>query len=228
MFNTHNSLKFFCASALIALSSQAQASLINIDITTGSNADKYNTGAGVFGTATSKWNELVRAGSFSNQALFDDTGASTSVTVSYTRLASGSVPTTGTFPALGASQVSTGYVSFSGLTAGGNYELAIFSSWDGKPSFSVGSATETITRNTTWSSLTEGVQYVLFQATADASGQLSFVPNANPTGTSYPASLWSAIQLQNAVTPVPVPASFGLFSLAMAGFGFAQRKAKKV
>jgi len=229
MFKTRRALKFFCASAFIALSSQADAALINFDITTNAGADRYGTGPGVFGTAASQWNERPRTTGSTNFALTDDTGAATSVTVTYARSGSGTGFASGTYSALGVSSVASGTVSFSGLVAGGNYELAIFSDWSGVPSFTVGSATKTLAPSNDWSSLTDGTQYVLFQATADASGNLSFAPNANPTASTLAdTSPWSAFQLRDAAPAgVPAPGTLALFSIGMAGFGFGRRDAKK-
>lgn len=223
-----NKLKLACVSALLALSSQTQAASINFDLTNVANADRYNVGAGVFGTTTSKWNEYSRTASANNLALTDDTGAATSVTVSYTRYGSGSAVPSGAFSALGGSSVSTGSVTLSGLVANGNYDLAIFSGWSGAPSFSVNGVIKTLNRSSNWSTLAEGVQYLLFHTVADAAGHLTFTANANPTaGTLTTNSAWSAFQLQSSVSSVPVPASLGMFSVAVAGLGFVRRKTKK-
>ncbi|MCX7098265.1 MAG: PEP-CTERM sorting domain-containing protein [Methylococcales bacterium] len=196
--------------------SQAEAQLINFDLT-GSTADAYSTGAGVFGTASSQWNIASRLNSATNLSLFDDTHTATSVTVSYSRLTSGSTAAiTGTFSRLGNSALSTTGVTLSGLTAGGAYQLAIFSGWGGVPSFTIGSTTKTITSPTVnWSSLIAGSHYVLFQTIANNLGQISFTPNTNPTGVGG-ASLWTAFQLQDVPATVPEPS---YAALMMAGLG---------
>lgn len=209
---------------------QAHALLINFDLTSAAGGDPYGTGVGAFGTASSHWNEHSRGASATNLALTDDTGAATSVTVTYTRSGSGASLAANTYRFLGLSTVASGTVSFSGLVAGGLYELAIFSDWGGTPSFTVGSTTETIVPSDDWSSLTEGTQYVLLQGTADASGNLSFIPNANPTANNFPGtSPWSAFQLQDVAPPagVPAPGTLALLSIGIAGFGFGRRNAIK-
>jgi hypothetical protein len=200
--------------------SQAQAQLINVDLRSSFESDRYDTGAAVFGTASSQWNELVRNVSATNVSLTDDTGAATSVQVSYTRNSSGIGGVSGAFANLGISSIGTGTVTLSGLLAGAAYQLAIFSALPGPgtPSFTVGGSTQTITSTTDWSSLNAGAQYVLFPAVADGSGQLSFTPNAN---------YWSAFELQSGTAAsVPEPGSAALLGIGCAA-GFAASRRRK-
>ncbi len=218
-----NKLAKIALLGLIGLSSQAHAALINFDLTSSSGGDAYNTGVGVFGDALSKWNEFSRSSSASNLALFDDTGTTTSVKVSYTKLISGYSNPTGTFGALGVSSIFTSSVNFSGLTANGNYDLVVFSGWDEIPSFSLGNDTKVLHSIVNWSSLSEGVQYVLFHGTANSSGELSFISNPNP-GAAGNASFWSAFQLRNTPSAVPVPAAVWLFGSGLVGLVASRRK----
>lgn len=206
----------------MALPHTAQAQqLINFDLNVGGGGDIFGPGAAVLGSGTSTWNTLSRVSSPSSLALTDDTGAATSVTITYSRLSSGSFPQTGSFVALGNSHIGSGDVSFAGLASGGTYKLIIFSAWNGTPSFTVNGITKTITPSTDWSTLTEGRHYVSFVGTADGSGNLFFTPNANPTGVSG-ASSWSAFQLQQQVS-TPEPTTLSLLTLGVIGGIVARR-----
>jgi hypothetical protein len=201
-----------------------QAQLINFDLMSSAGTDAYATGAAVFGAASSQWNERSRLLSASSVSLFDDAGTATSVKVNYVRAGSGGSSSTGAFAALGISTIGTGTVTLDGLAAGGAYQLAVFSGWNGIPSFTVGSQTKTIAPNNNWSSLNPGVQYVLFQALADASGVLSFTPNVNPTG-SFGYKAWSAFQLQDVPAPAPEPTYGVLMGVGLAAWAASRCKA---
>jgi hypothetical protein len=219
--------RFFAASLMLVstlFATQAQAQLINFDLTSNTGGDAYTTGAGVFGTASSQWNKFSRSSSASSVSLFDDTGAPTSVTVSYARTNSGfsNVPT-GTFASLGISNVESGTVTLAGLVAGGAYELVVFSGWDGEPSFTVDGQTKKTLLDSDWSSLNEGVHYVLFQALANGSAELKFTPNANPAGNGG-TSLWSAFQLQDVPASVPEPGYVALMAAGLTAWAASRRK----
>lgn len=224
--NRSSLLAILCLSGAL-VGPVARAVIFSLDTTSNGGDNAYSVGPGVFGGNTTSWNLIARGQSPSNMALTDDTGAASTVTVSYTRTGSVGLAPTGTYGDLGASGVVSGNVSIGGLTPGISYDLAIFSGWDGTPSFTVGGNTETITPDYDWSSLTEGSQYVLFRTTANLSGVISFTPNANP-GANSDASGWSAFQ----VTPSPVPEPseyafvFGALSLG-AGVWLRRRRASQ-
>ncbi len=183
---------------------QASPLLINFDLTDSSGGDAYGIGPGVFGTATSNWNERSRViVSNVDLALFDDTGAATGVTITYTRNDSIAPGIFGSYTKLGKSSVQTGPVTIKGLTALSPYDLIIYSGWPGSPSWTVDSVTKSITSSLDWSSLNEGNQYVLFNTLADSVGQITFTPQPNPSGT-YGVSGWSSFQLKEA-TPASPP-----------------------
>jgi hypothetical protein len=204
--------------AAAVVSEQAQATLINLDLTGPSGDDFYSTGAGVFGSATSAWNGTSRGSGVGGLALNDDSGAATSVQVSYARLGSRSgLAATGPFTDLGDSSVSSGVVTFTGLTANAAYDLVVYSSWDASPSFSVDAQTRSLVASADWSALVEGTHYVLFHAVADGTGALSFTPLANPGSVDLSdASPWTALQLQTAAGAVPEPVSAALVLLGLA------------
>ncbi len=195
---------------------QAAPLLVNIDLKSSSDEDAYTTGSGVFGTSTSIWNTLIRNVSQTNAPLLDDTGASTSVQVSYERYASGSMGISGAYADLVRSYVVGGPVTIAGLSPGGNYDLAIFGSSFQNSTFSwiVNSVTKSLSTSTDWSSLNEGTQYVLFSTLADSNGVIQFTSS----------DLWSAFQLQDTSTPPPAAAPGPLPILGVAAAFRSVRK----
>ncbi len=206
----------FLALCLIgaALPLVSQATIYSLDITSNGGEDAYTPGAGVFGTASTVWNEQRRIASPGNLALVDDTGAASSVTVSYGREVSVGVSgVTGTFASLGISGGSIdGQVYIGGLTAGVSYDLAVYGNAAADAStlsFTVGSTTQSIITSLDWSTLILGTHYTVFHTVADGSGEISFYGDN-----------WTAFQLQP--TPVPEPAEtasvLGLLGLGAAGW----------
>jgi hypothetical protein len=189
----------------------SQAAIYSLDITSNSgNTDPF-FGAGVFGTAGTVWNERTRISSATSLALVDDTGAESSVTVSYTRgLGSGNSSVAGAFGNLGRSGgTTTGSVVIAGLTAGVSYDLAIYGSVaeSATLSYTVGSTTQSINSSLDWSTLTLGTHYTVFQTTADLTGQISFSTTDR----------WTALQIQP-TTAVPEPAESAV-ALGLASLG---------
>lgn len=206
-------LRRFAASLVLAGTvSGAQATLIDFDLDS-NGADLFGPGPAVFGTSSSVWNHLSRATSASNFSLVDDTGSATSVTLSYTRLGSGSPNlSAGAYYNLLYSTVSSGTVTLSGLDAGAAYDLVIFSSWDGQPGVNVDGVTKTFATQQVSDALVEGQNFVRFLTHANANGVVTFAPTDNPTGLAQ-FKAWSGFQLQSAAS-VPEP---GAAALLLAG-----------
>lgn len=204
----------------------SHAALVNFDLVSGAGGDAFGPAAAVFGTATSQWNHASRLNSAANLALLDDTGAATSVLLSYQRLNSGFIipATTGTFGDLMMSHVDTATVTLSGLLVNASYELVIYTNWGLVNSFTVGGETRTTNAPITSpvNTLAEGQQYVRFLAQADGAGSLRFTPNANP-GALGDRSYWSGFQLQSA--SVPEPGSAFLVMAAMGALVVVRRRA---
>lgn len=201
--------------AAIAVSIPVHGAVVSFDITDNSGGDAFTPGAALFGTGASIWNERIRLNSASALALVDDSGAATTVTVSYVRSAGiGTGGITGAFAGLGISSVQTGAVALNGLTPGLAYDLVIYSSAGGSPSWTVGSATKSTAQSFDWSTLTEGRQYVRFSTTADGSGNVTFTPNSE--------GAWSGFQIQP--TSVPEPTQTGIAAgFAALAFGLFRK-----
>ncbi len=217
------STKIFFLAGLASLAPVASAAFFSVDIISGSGGDAYTTGAGVFGDASTVWNGFSRSASASNVALQDETGATSSVTVSWTRTSSGTgEASTGAFANLGISSITTGDVAIDGLTPGLSYDLAVYSSWNGTPSFTVGAVTKNISASADWSALTEGTHYALFQSVASGGGTVTFTSNANPSGNGG-HSRWSAFQIQPSAVPEPSEYA-AVTGLALGIFALVQRR----
>ena len=204
----------------------ASAAIFSVDMKSGGGGDAYTTGAGAFGDATTQWNEFSRSSaSPSNFALKDETGADSSVTVTWTRAASGGANSiTGAFAALCTSAIGTGDVVIGGLTPGLTYDLAVYDAWDGTPSITVGTETKSFPASITdWSTLTEGTHYLLFHPVASVGGTVTFTPNANPTGT-IALKGWTAFQIQPAAVPEPAEYAFAFGLLGLGAGAWLRRR----
>ena len=217
-FRSIPSLGLLAGLAALSLASSAEAAVFSFDVTSNSGGDSYGPGPGLFGGAGSVWNHQIRFSSSVIQALVDDTGAASPVSVVYLNSGgSGLGAPTGTFGALGTSHVSTAAVFITGFTPGVAYDLVIFSHADGSPTWTVGGTTLGITRTDDWSGLTAGVNYVLFHTTAAGMGEISFTPGAS--------SPWSAFQITP--TAVPEPTEYAAVAgLAMGVFALVRRGRK--
>lgn len=207
------------ALGMFAFAPAAQAQLINCDLN--GTGDDY-MGAAVFGGASSLWTELARFNSPSAAPLFNEAGASTSVTVTYNRSNSGSLNPTGTYANLGTSGAKlSSPVTLDGLVAGDAYDLAIYSSV--ASSFTLSGDVETTSGTLDWSVLTQGVNYALYHTVADSAGKISF------TGTSNNSSItFTAFQLQRGLpSAVPEPGSVALLvGMTTIGAGLLRKRRK--
>jgi hypothetical protein len=224
-----------CTAALTAAfvlqASPAQAALINLDVgqlalPNNPAVSVYGQGAGVFGSATSLWNNAA----VTNQtglSLLDDAGAATTVKVTYTvqNTYSSGGNLTGVFSGLGSAGLyGATAVLFEGLVIGAGYDLVIYSgSPIGASTFSAGGMSATVSQTpnpAVWNSLSLGAQYVQFSLTADNLGQVSFTANAGDPFNGVNPSLWSAVQLKQTTagpgsSTVPEPGTAALVGLAV-------------
>lgn len=228
------SILSFCAATALSLTliAPASATLVNFDLTSSSGGDAFGTGAAVFGSAASRWNEYSRFNAAATDlALFDDQGAATAIHVNYARVTSGSITpgTTGTDGDLLNSHLLVNVVTLTGLGSNAGYQLAILTNWMGTPGFTVDGVSQTtdgVVRGEV-STLTQGQEYVLYTGQADASGRMSFSTNVNPGDTTgFAGSYLSAFQLQVAAPgAVPEPGVLPLLLIASGAMLGARRAA---
>jgi hypothetical protein len=199
-----------CLTLLIATAGRAHASLINFDFTAGS--DSYTSGSAVFGDASSQWNVAGRFSNHINLALFDDTGAASSVTVTTGRLNSASnsgISLADTFASLGTSFQTSTLVTLAGLFPLASYDLVVF--------FSVQSGS--------MNQLVEGTNYTLSSGlTANAGGIITFTPTGRNPGFDA-GNEFTAFQLRTTPSVVPAPSTLAIFALGL--MGLASRRFMK-
>lgn len=207
-----NLLKSMLVSSLmvIGFTGTSYAALINFDFEAGFGVsnDPFSTGGAVFGTASSQWNVLERTGRYTNLVLNNDTGATTSVTLTTNDVASGFNSTSGSFADLGYSHQWSSLVTIGSLAAGSLYDLVVYAN-DGQTS--------------DWSTLVEGTHYKRYDGIqASGSGEVTFVPWG--VERSPGEGSWTAFQLRDSAA-VPLPAAIWLFGSALLGLiGVARRK----
>ncbi|MCA9200961.1 MAG: PEP-CTERM sorting domain-containing protein [Planctomycetales bacterium] len=227
------------AVTLLALSTDVQADLIvSVDF----NEIIFGpttaySGAAVLGAAGDTWKGVGKAFNDTspvlNHPLVDSTGATTSLTLSAPSLAFFDVGTNTTGPLYSGSayELMRDYVyapasapqtlTVSGLTAGADYRLVVYSSTNvagRETNFTVNGVTKTVSPIAT-SNLIEFVNYADFTTAADGSGQLSFTFTGNGSESAL-----NGFQIQS-VAAVPEPSSLVMFSLfGLCGAGLRRRR----
>jgi uncharacterized delta-60 repeat protein len=167
------------------------AALINVQFD--ASGQPAQTGGAVLGTSGDKWNNIVSSGtpSGSNVALVDATNSTTSVSVSYSAEAEGHTSNSPFSAGADASLMSSyliadpsanpgspGSVVFSGLSAGSQYNVILYSGTDvnnptGQTAFTVNGYTKTTQFNPEPTAFVENTNFVEFQPTADANGKIT-------------------------------------------------------
>ncbi len=247
-------LVFLLTGSLYAPGAQAAFSgLLNIDF--GETSPTFNaipsitySGAALIGSAGDVWNGPQTLFAFSGHqsasgiALLDSTGAATAVTLGYD-VTGGYNSGAGTSPFDATTlaplmrdylydrtdTAAPGSVTLSGLTANGAYDLYLYSAADGPKEtlFTVNGVNKVAsTLGSNPSTLTEGVNYVKYSGSADASGDLTIIFSAN--GTSFDG-VFSGLQLAAAPSPGPagnpVPLPPALFAgIASASLAWPMRR----
>lgn len=196
--------------------------LINVDLT-GPQNDTY-TGAAVFGTSSSQWNELSRFSGQSNTPLADDTGAATSVTVSYSRSSSSTAHPSGALKNLGTSALAiSSPLTLSGLTPNGSYSLVLIN--PNRITYTVNGVSKTISGSYDFNSLTSGINYVQFDTTADSYGNLS-ATFSNPDFINTQITSFQ-LKVNSAAVPEAGTNALLFVSIAVTGAGFASRRLRR-
>lgn len=215
---------------LLAVAAPAHAvSLVNVDFnqTTFSSSPTYS-GAAVLGASGDIWNGI--GGPFFSPSpvsatgvpLVDAANAATGVTLDYSVTgffdagSSTSPPffTGVAYDLLRDYAFSSGDVTLSGLTAGTDYRVILYSSTNAAgriTEFTLSGVTQTVAPIST-SNLAEGINYANFTTTADASGQI-FI-SFKGIGTSDSEGSLNGLQIK----AVPEPSSLLSTLVAVAGF----------
>ncbi len=177
--------------------------MIDVQTVDAHNGGYFYQGSGVIGTPADDWNYVdvsATAATNSNIPLFNSTGASTAVTLSYTPGTASYIQSSAIIPLLSQYLESTTntVVTLSGLQPSSSYNVVVYSC--GGPyqgGVVTGAATGTSTGGPSLVSdvggFTNGVNYVQNQsAISDASGNLTFSVAPLPS-TSY--SAWDGLQI---------------------------------
>jgi len=222
----------FALATVQAYPAQADV-LINVDFNANINSIVSPTyaGAAAFGSAGDKWNAfsesidpVANALTRTNLALVDSGNAATAARLSYTLTPSS--PSVGAFDASNSSPFfgragqdlmrdylfvhGTGSFTISGLAAGQNYELVLYSSANDTgldTAFTVGSDTHHLVTDKTIGVFTSGTNFTLFNTVADPSGAVSFA-----MASDVEARI-NGFQLT--AVPLPASASGGVLLLGM-------------
>jgi len=219
--------------------------LVNVDFNTTSSSTY--SGAAVLGAAGDKWNAIGESVYFdrttqtvNNLPLVSSDGAASGVQLSYSLTQPQSQPGMGAFdsndstsPFFGTPYESlmrdyffarggAGSFTISGLTAGGTYELVLYSGANSAPggagsgrdtAFTIGGITKHIVQGNN-NAFVEGANYATFDTTADGTGTIIFSIAAANLNSLEPDV--NGFQLLAEPTAVPVPSTlFGGMALLM-------------
>lgn len=219
--------------ALLGTSAQAQADIININF---SSSDQIYTGGAIVGSEGDTWNTTGTATS-SMATLVNSDNTETNVGVSWTGTVYDNIDLASGFDNTDYVNMMDDYlyssdtanITFTGLTAGGTYELYVYS--QGNDTEDTNNRMLTVIVNDTYYATDAAVQnadtfivnqnYLKIDATADVNGTLviTYLPENGEANIN-------ALQLVDA-SPVPEPASLLLLGVGGAAAAASRKRRRQ-